>query len=284
MNNPLISIIIPTHNSAGHLKILLDSVRKQKSDKVEIIVVDNKSSDNTLNLTLAYNASIIKCEGLPPQVAKQRNLGAKSARGVYLYFMDHDMELSSGFISHFSKKISNPKFSEIDAWYIPEKIISNSKLLVTARNFEAEFINNTVVSAARLIKKTTFDKSDGFDPRLSSGPADWDFDLQLRKVNSKFDVFDKNVYHHEENLNIRSYIFKKTNYISGEEIYKKKWKTQKRFYDDVVRRQYSLKYRIFWVFIENGKWKKLLRHLDQYIIFLAIKLSLAFFYEYWKRK
>jgi glycosyltransferase involved in cell wall biosynthesis len=283
-NSPLISIIIPTLNSSYHIETLLKSIKKQKFNAVEIIIADNGSSDLTLSIANKYNAKIIKVLGTPPQVARQRNLGAKAASGKYIYFMDHDMELSENFLKHFWDKIQNKRFADADAWYIPEKIVSKSKLLSIARNFEAEFINGTVVSAARIIKKREFFLADGFDEKLSGGPADWDLDIQLRLKDLNFAIFDKFVYHHEENLSIWSYIFKKTKYINGEEIYKKKWKNNAEVYKNIIVKQYNLRYRVLWIFIENKKWKKLVKRVHRYVVFLIIKFSMIAVYVYWRNK
>lgn len=283
-NKPLVSVIVPTHNSSFHLETLLKSIKMQNYRKVEVIVVDNKSSDETIKIAKNYNAKIIICNGIPPQVAKQRNLGAKAAKGEYLYFIDHDMELSNNFLIHFYKKTKASRLASVDAWYIPEKIISKSKILSTARNFEAMFINGTIVSAARIIKRKSFFLIKGFDQKLSGGPADWDLEIQLKLKNLRFAIFDKFVYHHEENLTVWSYIFKKTTYIKGEEIYKKKWNKNKQIYNDIVVKQYNLRYRILWIFLENGKWVKLLKHVHEYVLFLIIKLSMVAVYVYWRRK
>lgn len=281
---PIISIVIPTLNSSIYIKTLLKSIEMQRYPNVEVILVDNGSTDETLIIGKKYKAKIIICKGNPPQVSTQRNLGAMVAKGKYLYFIDHDMELSKDFLMQFYKKVNTPKYSNVDAWYIPEKIISKSKILSIARNFEAKFVNGTVVSAVRIIKRKKFLLIKGFDEKLSGGPADWDLDIQLKLKNFKFAIFGNFVYHHEENLSVWSYIFKKTTYIKGEEAYKKKWRENKKVYNDIIVKQYNLRYRVFWIFVENKKWKKLIKNLHQYIIFLIIKLSMVAVYVYWRKK
>lgn len=277
----IISIIIPTFNSEKYLPTLLSSIKKQKHGKLEIIIADNNSRDNTVSIAKTFEAVVISVNGTAPRVCEQRNEGAKIAKGEYLLFLDHDMELSSNFFNVFTNTIDK---SHIDAWYIPEKIVTKSKILSVARNFEAKFVKDTVISAARLIKKDIFVKTNGYDNVLSGGPADWDLDIQLKLQNAKFATFKSFLYHHEENLTLWSYIFKKTKYIKGEEIYKRKWRGNKDVYKNIVVRQYSLRYRVFWIFIEQKKWKKLIKHLDSYIIFLIVKLSLVAVYVYWRKK
>ncbi len=276
-SSPLVSIIIPTRNSSCHLPTLLKSIADQNFTRVESLIVDNKSEDKTLQIAKKYKLKIISCEGIPPQVAKQRNMGASESKGDYLFFMDHDMELSDNFLNDFSKEILK---NDTDAWYIHEKIISNSKILSIVRNFEAGFIDGTVISAARMIKREVFFPVGGFDESLSGGPSDWDLNNRLKLKNAKFAIFKRIIYHHEENLSFKNYIFKKTSYIKGGEKYKRKWKeADNNVYRTIVNRQYGTYYRLIGVFIENAKWKKLLKNLNKYIIFLAIKLFLALNYQ-----
>ncbi len=277
----IVSIIIPTFNSGKYLPTLLSSIKNQKYGKLEIIISDNNSKDNTISIAKMYQAVVVSISGVAPRVCEQRNEGAKIAKGEYLLFLDHDMELSSNFF----KVLTNPMDkNHIDAWYIPEKIVTKSKILSIARNFEAEFIKNTIISAARLIKKDIFIKTNGYDNALSSGPADWDLDIQLKLQNARLATVKSFLYHHEENLTLWSYIFKKTNYIKGEEIYKQKWRGHKDIYRNIVVKQYSLRYRIFWVFIEHKKWKIFLKHLNRYIVFLIVKVLLVVVYVYWRKK
>lgn len=283
-NKPLVSIIIPTRNSSSHLRVLLPSIEKQKFKNVEVIIADNNSVDETPRVAKEYNAKVVNVNGTAPQVAKQRNMGARIASGVYLYFVDHDMELSSNFLESFSERIKVKKYSEIDAWYVPERIISRSKFLSTVRNFEGKFIDGTVVSAARLIKRKAFFATNQYEEQLSGGPADWDLDIQLKLLNLQFAILNKVVYHHEENLSVWRYIFKKTTYIKGEEIYKKKWRDNAEVYNNIINKQYNLRYRIFWLFVEDNKWKKLLLQLDKYLLFLLVKLSLVVVYVYWRKR
>jgi len=91
MNNPFFSVIIPTYNQASFLKASLHSVFQQTFKNYEVIVIDNKSSDNTAEIVKKYKKKIIykkiKNNGL---IAKSRNLGIKLAKGKWIAFLDTD--------------------------------------------------------------------------------------------------------------------------------------------------------------------------------------------------
>ncbi len=89
--NRTLSVIVPVRNHARPLKRLLDNLKAQKPPPgwdVEIMVVEYKSTDNTLE--------VIRASGVRPRSAKQqgpgaaRNLGVKHTRGQLLYFIDAD--------------------------------------------------------------------------------------------------------------------------------------------------------------------------------------------------
>jgi len=278
---PLVSIIIPTFNSAKIIKVCLDAscFQDYPRDKFEIILVDNISHDNTVSLAEKYPVKIIKCRGTPPQVCRQRNLGAQHAKGDYIYILDHDMELPKNFLKRFAVEIERTK-KKIDAWYIPEIVIASDSLVSKVRTLEKRFYDDTVISAARLIKTSWFKKTKRYDLNLSGGPADWDMDIQLRLYGAKFETLKECIYHHEEGLSFWKHITKKSIYINGSNQYKDKWKEKNAtIYENIVKKQFSPLYRYFFVFTENGKWLKLLLpNLYLFIILYFSKILVGYVY------
>ena len=97
--NPIISIIIPTHNSESTIKRCLDSLSSQSipREQFEIIVVDDGSKDKTIQIANECKADhIIVTE--PCFQGKARNLGVKNAKGEFLAFIDSDCVAKEGWI------------------------------------------------------------------------------------------------------------------------------------------------------------------------------------------
>lgn len=92
-NGPLVSFVIPTHNRATVIRDCLESVVNQTYKNIEVIVVDDNSSDNTQSILAEYSSRYnffrhFLNTGKGPSSA--RNLGIEKASGEYIAFMDDD--------------------------------------------------------------------------------------------------------------------------------------------------------------------------------------------------
>ena len=91
-NRPLVSVIIPCYNSAQFVRDALDSALAQTYDPVEIIVVNDGSTDDLENALAPYrqNARIKMVSQENRGLSAARNRGIQESRGAYLKFLDAD--------------------------------------------------------------------------------------------------------------------------------------------------------------------------------------------------
>lgn len=106
---PKVSVIIPVYNVEAYLRQCLDSVIKQTLEEIEIICVDDGSTDNSLEILKEYAAkdkriTILKQKNLHAGVA--RNAGLAVARGEYLSFLDSDDFFELNMLEETYKKIT----------------------------------------------------------------------------------------------------------------------------------------------------------------------------------
>lgn len=96
MSQPLITVIIPAYNNASYLTRCLDSCLSQTLKEIEILVVDDGSSDGTPGLLEDYRKKDLRIHVIRTRnngVVAARKQGVTAATGQYLFFLDSDDEL-----------------------------------------------------------------------------------------------------------------------------------------------------------------------------------------------
>ena len=102
---PKFSIIIPVYNVEKYLKKCLDGVFNQTYKDYEVIVVNDGTKDNSMDIVKDYNVKVInqKNQGL----SAARNAGVKKAIGDYLIFLDSDDYWEKDLLKELSKSLKN---------------------------------------------------------------------------------------------------------------------------------------------------------------------------------
>ncbi len=102
---PKYSIIIPVYNVEKYLKKCLDSVVKQTFKDYEIIIVNDGTKDNSMDIAKDYDATIIYQENQGLSAA--RNTGVRYAKGEYLIFLDSDDYWEPKLLEEIEKSMDN---------------------------------------------------------------------------------------------------------------------------------------------------------------------------------
>lgn len=106
----MVSIIIPTYNAEKFMPSLLDSIFRSGVEDMEVIIVDDCSTDNTVKIAKNYPVRVIQLE-TNSGPAKARNIGAKAAKGDIIFFLDADVVVMDGTIkevkNYFEKNPSS---------------------------------------------------------------------------------------------------------------------------------------------------------------------------------
>ena len=96
---PLFSVIVPTFNREHHIGRCLESIVQQARPDTDIIVVDDSSTDRTVETALGFSDRLeleVLINGSNRERSYSRNRGAEHARGRFLVFLDSDDELTEG--------------------------------------------------------------------------------------------------------------------------------------------------------------------------------------------
>jgi len=107
--DPVISVIIPTYCEEKIIKECLESIKNQdfEKSKIEIIVVDSNSPDNTRAIAKKYTDKVLDLKDRG--VGKARNAGAKMAESETLLFLDADTILGSNFLTEMFHTFADPR-------------------------------------------------------------------------------------------------------------------------------------------------------------------------------
>ena len=244
-----LSVVITTRNEADNIANCIrafDAVR----DEVEVIVVDNGSTDETKRIAAELGAKVLD-KG--PERSAQRNLGWRTATADWVIVLDADMILPRPLIGEILD-CCRPQSNAVEAYWIPE-VRTGSGIRVKARNFERSFYDGTCIDALRLFRRSVLETTGGYDENLIAGPEDWELDIRVLATRAKCAVLKNHLIHNEKKLTLKRMLEKKAYYSKSMAAYRAKWPGH-----PALRKQFGFGYRFFGVFVEKGKWRRLLRH------------------------
>ena len=218
--NKLVSVIIPNYNSSLYIEDTINSVLNQSYENIEIIVVDDFSTDDSVELVSKIsqnhkNIKIIKLESNFGRPAGPRNIGLDCAQGDFIAFLDsddiwhhqkieiqlkkmkeEDSAFSSTDIEHFKNKESLKNF---------DKIYDTNKIFVKKRKLNDLLIKNFIISGSSVLCKREIIKDTKFnEDELYKAVEDYQFWLDLHKDENFESIFipEKLVYYRHSESSI----------------------------------------------------------------------------------
>jgi glycosyltransferase involved in cell wall biosynthesis len=222
MDNPLVSVIVPTKNSAATLERCLVSVRRQTYQPIELIIVDNYSSDETQNISERY-ADKFLLHG--PERSAQRNLGVGQCRGEFVVMIDSDMELQDNVIASCVNKITST--DNLVGITIPEESFGQG-FWANCKRLERSFYQGVDwMEAARFFKTSSFLLVGGYAEEMVSG-EDWDLSQRIEKEGEISHINDF-IFHNEGKMSLWQTIKKKFYYAVKFCVYADRNKSVERF-------------------------------------------------------
>jgi len=187
MNNyneePLVSVIIPTYNSAKFISGSVSSVTNQTYSNIEILIIDDGSTDNTEAVVQALSGPIRYIKQINSGPSSARNRGIAQSKGKYIAFLDVDDEWEPSKIESQVIFFENDKnlsivatgYVRCDAGLSPVETIV---LAIPSKNrgvvpFRMLLEKNQLLTSSIMIKKQTLDECGFFDEKIYFG-EDWD--------------------------------------------------------------------------------------------------------------
>jgi glycosyltransferase involved in cell wall biosynthesis len=239
---PLVSVIVPTRNSVATLEAALRSVRAQTHPSIELIVVDNSSTDGTVDLARRY-ADAVHTHG--PERSAQRNFGAEQSTGTTLLMLDSDMILEPTVVA---RCVEVQRTTAAAAVVVPERTVGEGFWTAVRALERSCYVGDEDIEAARFFTRDAYLRFSGYDETLSAG-EDWDLPARMRSAGEGVVRADGVWVLHDEGR-VRLLVHLRKKFYYGQTIggYARKHKS-------LARRQFRLIRPAF-----RRHWKRLARH------------------------
>ncbi len=186
-----ISVIIPTYNRSKTIEYCLKSVLNQTFPAFEVIVVDDCSTDNTIEIVKNYPDERIKCFILTQNSGAQvaRNRGIKEAKGEWIAFQDSDDEWLPEKLEKQVKELEKLNFDPFTVIHGScfvfnlnenKKTVWNLPIIEGKKNNLKILTTSSPMFQAMLISKKALEKINYLDDKVPSY-QEWDTSILLSK-------------------------------------------------------------------------------------------------------
>lgn len=190
----MISIIVITFNRAEYLEKTLQSICSQTVNDIEVIVIDDGSTDSTRKVVESINEKRLHYFnfGKIGNLSKLRNLGIKNSSGNLIAFCDDDdiwrsdrLELQRDMLESFSLVCSNASVIDSNGNYVADRYFPDLK---NDFNFSLEFLlsyGNCILTSTVLVKRSLFENENNYFDEVVQTNYCEDFELFIRQIEGK---------------------------------------------------------------------------------------------------
>lgn len=179
-----IGVIIPCYNYAAHVAEAIESVLGQTLPPDEIIVINDGSTDNSLEIIEKYKDRIKIIDQKNSGVIKTKNRGLNEINTDWVIFLDADDKLRRSYIRRF---YDQQRIHNADVVYCSMKFIGEDKGVFKSRPFTAwslrrgNYINNSALMRRDLLLQVG-----GYKTAMDFGYEDWELYLALAEIKARF--------------------------------------------------------------------------------------------------
>ena len=209
------SVVVPTKDSIRVIEACLRSIKAQTYPAVELVVVDNFSTDGTWEVAQEL-ADLAIAAG--PERSGQRNLGIERSGGEWVLWIDSDMVLPPDIVELMVAKADE---TGADGVFAPESTIGDGYWTACRALERSCCWDEILVQAPRLVRRQYLIDSGGFLPSLA-GTEDAELRTRMREDGRGLASIPELIIHDEGKMDL-SFILKKRYYYGrGLREYKEK--------------------------------------------------------------
>ncbi len=175
---PLVSVIVPSYNSRKTLRACLESAFAQSHPALEVVVVDDASTDGSGAIARAYGCTLIR-QQRNRGVSAARNAGVAASRGEILFFLDSDVALAPDAVACAVRVLGEDQGCGcVYGVYAKEPLIDDGPVEI-CRTLQLHSVltravgpTATAVFALAAVPRRVFDDVGPFDENLRSAEDD----------------------------------------------------------------------------------------------------------------
>jgi glycosyltransferase involved in cell wall biosynthesis len=175
---PLVSIVIPTKNEAGFLEKLFESIKNQSYKNIEVIVVDYKSDDGTVQIARSFGARVIEVSR--KGVGYATHVGFENAQGDIIIRTDADAIFPSELISKTVEKIKDSDVYHVSHLYYDGSFFMN----LMAHLYDKYWRKPWETTGHFIAVRREFYRKVQFNPEIILDD-DWEFGWRAKNSNAK---------------------------------------------------------------------------------------------------
>lgn len=200
MDKPRFSVIIPTLNEEKFLPKLLQSLTEQTVGNFDVVVVDGKSTDDTLVVAHGFKnkiADLTVVASDKPGVSRQRNLGASIGKADWLVFVDADSVLLPNFFERISVYIDRKHSRFFTTWSKADSEDPTEAIIGFLGNI---FVEGSVLidrpwapGPLTVVRRDVFDMVGGYDENATFA-EDHDLSMMIFERGIAFEIFREILY------------------------------------------------------------------------------------------
>lgn len=195
MSKPAISVVIPVYNAQDGIKRCVDSLLNQSFKNFEIILLNDGSKDNSLNILKEYELKYSFVRVIDKQnegVAVTRNKGILLAEGEYTMFMDNDDFVDSDYIETFYQAIHEKKLDLVIGGY--KRVNKDNQIIFSQDIQQSEWSKYIIMAPWAKVYRTEFLKTNNLEFFDYGIGEDIVFNLAAYKTTDKIGLLDYKGY------------------------------------------------------------------------------------------
>lgn len=213
-----LSVIIPNHNGGAFIATCLQALFSAAHQPFEVIVVDDCSTDNSVDIINKFPCRLIRLEK-QGGASRARNTGAKNSLGNALFFIDADCVVQDDTVLHATNAYDRDRNLVIGGSYTPRAF--DDTFFST---FQSIFINYSelrslepdyIAGHAMVIGRDVFEKSGGFPEDFAPIIEDVEFSHRLKRSGQRLSmdsaILVKHIFNYDLSKSLRN-AFRKSKY------------------------------------------------------------------------